>query len=57
MLPGTKHEDDMDKVDDVLLTLHGKSGNVEIDPSELVERTIFAIRGFGGFHVRWGIGT
>ena len=54
----TKQRDDMDKVADVLLTLQGgNTGNVEVDHSNLVERTIFALRGFGGFQLRRGIGA
>ena len=50
----SKHKDDMDKVGDVLLTLQGeKSGNAEIDHSELADRTVFALRGFWGFQFRW----
>ena len=50
MLPETRHEGVAGKVADVLLTVQGeRSGDVEIDHSELAERTIFAIRGFGEF--------
>ena len=54
----TKQRDDVDKVAAVLPTLHGGgSGNVETDHSKLVERTIFALRGFGEFQVRCGHGA
>ena len=54
----TKQRDDMDKVADVMLSLKWeRSGNIEADHSKLVEKTIFALRGFGEFQVRWGIGA
>ena len=52
----TKQRNDMDKVTDVILSLQGqKSGNIEADHSKLAGKTISALRGFGGFQVRWGI--
>ena len=46
----------MDKAADVSLTLQGeKSGNVEMCHSNVVARTIYALRGFGEFQGRWGI--
>ena len=45
----------MDKVAVAILNLQGeKTGNVEVDHSKVVEKTIFALRGFGEFRVNWG---
>ena len=56
LLPEAKHKDGMDKAAEVLLTLQvGTCGNGEIDHTKLVERTIFALRGFGKFQSRRGI--
>ena len=53
----TKKRDGMRKAADVLLTLQGRrSGDVEIDHSELAGWEIFARRGFGAFQVRMGSG-
>ena len=47
----------MDKVADALLTLQGeKGGNAEIDRPKLFGLAVLAIRGFGEFQVRRGIG-
>ena len=47
----------MDNVEDSLLTLQvGESGNGEIDRSVPSGRTIFALRGFGEYQARCGIG-
>ena len=57
-IPKTKQKDDMDRVADVLLTIHGeKLGNVKIDHCKLVGRAVFALRGFGEFEVQWGVGA
>ena len=48
----------MGKVADVILTLQGeKAGNVEVEHSKIAEMAVFALRGFGEFQVRWGIGA
>ena len=55
--PKTKAKEDMDRAPSVLLTKQGgKMGNVEIGHVKLVDRTIFALRGFGEFEVLWGLG-
>ena len=53
-----KQKDDMGRVEDGLLTMQGgEMGSVEIDHIKLVGRAIFALRGFGEFEVRWGVGA
>ena len=48
----------MDNVADVILSLQGeKVENVEVDHSKVVGKTIFALRGFGEFRAKWGIGA
>ena len=50
MMPDAKQRDDMDRSDAALLTMQGeKMGNVDIDRSKLVDRAVFAMRGFGEF--------
>ena len=56
-MPKTTEKDDMDREADVLLTMQGEEmGNVEIGHRKLVERTVFALRGFGECDVRRGAG-
>ena len=59
LLPeSTKDKGDMGKVEDAILNLQGgKAGNVEVDHSKVVGKTIFALRGFGEFRAKWGIGA
>lgn len=58
LMPETKQRGDMDKVPDVLLALQGEqSGDVEIDHSKLAGTTVFALRCFGAFEVRRGVGA
>ena len=48
----------MDNVAVAILNLQGdKEGSVEVDHSKVVEKTIFELRGFGEFRVKWGIGA
>ena len=48
----------MDKVAVAILNLQGgKAGSVEVDRSKVVGKTIFTLRGFGEFRVKWGIGA
>lgn len=59
LLPeGTKQRGEIDKAADFILSLQGeKAGHVEADHSKVVEWAVFALRGFGEFQVRWGIGA
>ena len=54
MMPDAKKRDDMGRVADVLPTMQGGNGNGETDHSKIAETTLCALRGFGGFEVRWG---
>lgn len=54
----TKQRGVIGKVGDFPMALRGeKSGNVAVGQSKLIGRTIFSLRAFVEFQVRWGIGA